>query len=136
MREGQTLMEAMLSCSRDIWGALFFDSVVNPSPEPAEIPLQRARKKESEPTCLIEEDFTWDGEDDVWLRLANAVIIQATIDRQEALQRLKEDPEDEEAKMLLEDAEEFFLSEDYLMFTHYDGKTLLNRLKREKASTS
>ena len=36
----------------------------------------------------------------------------------------------------LEDAEEFFLSEDYLMFTHYDGKTLLNRLKRERADAS
>ena len=128
-------MEAMLSNSKDIWGALFFDSVLNP-PEPAEIPLLKRREKESEPTCLSQEDFNWDGEDDVWLRLANAVIIQATIDRQEALQRLKVDPEDEEAKILLKDAEEFFLSEDYLMFTHYDGKTLLNRLKREKASTS
>ena len=41
-----------------------------------------------------------------------------------------------EAKALLEDAEAFFLSEDYLMFTHYDGKTLLNRLRREQANTS
>ena len=129
-------MEAMLSNSRDSWGALFFDSVLNPAPEPAGLPPPKKRKKESEPSCLSEEDFTWDGEDDVWLRLANAVIIQATIDRQEALQRLKEDPEDEEAKALLEDAEEFFLSEDYLMFTHYDGKTLLNRLKREQANIS
>ena len=128
-------MEAMLSNSKDIWGALFFDSVLNP-PEYEEIPLQEARKKESEPTCLSQEDFNWDGEDDVWLRLANAVIIQATIDRQEALQRLKVDPEDEEAKILLEDAEEFFLSEDYLMFTHYDGKTLLNRLRREETVAS
>ena len=64
------------------------------------------------------------------------MIIQAKIDWQEATQRLKEDPDDEEAKTLLEDAEEFFLSEDYLMFTHYDGKTLLNRLKREQGNAS
>lgn len=106
---------------------------MNP-PEPAEIPIQRQykRKEGNEPATIIREDFNWDGEDDVWLRLANAVIIQAKIDRQEALQRLQENPEDEGAKALLEDAEAFFLSEDYLMFTHYDGKTLLNRLRREQ----
>jgi hypothetical protein len=130
-------MAAVFSNNRDAWGALFFTSVVNP-PEPAEIPIQRQykRKEGKEPATIIREDFNWDGEDDVWLRLANAVIIQAKIDRQEALQRLQENPEDEGAKALLEDAEAFFLSEDYLMFTHYDGKTLLNRLRREQANTS
>ena len=63
---------------------------------------------------------------------ANAVIIQAEMDWREAVQRLKENPDDEEAKTMLKDAEAFFLSEDYLMLTHYDGKTLLNRLKREQ----
>lgn len=126
-------MAAIFSNNRDAWGALFFTSVVNP-PEPAEIPIQRQhkRKEGKEPATIIREDFNWDGEDDVWLRLANAVIIQAKIDRQEALQRLQENPEDAEAKALLEDAEAFFLSEDYLMFTYYDGKTLLNRLRREQ----
>ena len=128
-------IEGMLSHSRDVWGALFFTSVVNP-PESTEISPQKPRERQSEPTCLSREDFNWDGENDVWLRLANAVIIQAKIDWQEATQRLKEDPDDEEAKTLLEDAEEFFLSEDYLMFTHYDGKTLLNRLKRELGNAS
>ena len=114
-------------------GPLFFASVSN-APELTEIHLQKRREKE--PAYLSKEDFNWDGENDVWLRLANAVIIQAKIDWQEATQRLKEDPDDEEAKTLLEDAEEFFLSEDYLMFTHYDGKTLLNRLKREQGNAS
>ena len=126
-------MAAVFSNNRDAWGALFFTSVAN-SPEPVEI-SQHKRKEEKEPATIIREDFNWDGENDVWLRLANAVIIQAKIDRQEALQRLQENPEDEEAKALLEDAEAFFLSEDYLMFTHYDGKTLLNRLRREQANT-
>ena len=128
-------IKGMLSNSRGTWGALFFTSVLNP-PEPTEISPQKPRERQSEPTCLSKEDFNWDGENDVWLRLANAVIIQAEIDWREGTQRLKEDPEDEEAKALLEDAEEFFLSEDYLMFTHYDGKTLLNRLKREQGIAS
>ncbi len=110
---------------------LFFTICLN-SPAPDEIQLKKNHRQKKEPAYLNKEDFNWDGEDDVWLRLANAVIIQAKIDRQEALQRLQENPEDAEAKSLLEDAEAFFLSEDYLMFTHYDGKTLLNRLRREQ----
>ena len=127
----QKQMEALSMAGNSTFDALFLASLLNPQGS-AETGQPVQRRKSREPAYLNREDFTWDGEKDVWLRLANAVVIQAEMDWQESTQRLKINPDDEEAKSLLKDAEEFFLPEDYLMFTRYDGRQLLARLKKQE----
>lgn len=115
--------------------ALFCESLMHsPAPDerrenPPDRPEQKQEKRRASVT-IPRGDYDWDDVNDVWQRLANAVIIQAKEDWLEATERLQLDPSDEEAKELLLDAEEFFLSEDFLLFSKYDGKTLLHRLQR------
>ena len=63
--------------------------------------------------------------------LANSVIIQAAQDYRAAKHCLQEDPDNEEANRTVAETEAFFLSQYYCTLTTYDGRTLLNRLRKE-----
>ena len=63
--------------------------------------------------------------------LANSVIIQAAQDYRAAKHCLQEDPDNEEANRTVAETEAFFLSQYYGTLTTYDGRTLLNRLRKE-----
>ena len=81
--------------------------------------MLRAEKKERE------------GKDSPWIRLANAVILQAAEDWRNAKKMIKNSPQDEEASKTLSETEKFFLSEYFIGLSSYSGSTLLKRLKEE-----
>ena len=63
--------------------------------------------------------------------LLRAVVIKAVRDYRLACRRLKRLPYDFDAKELKEEAEEFFLSEDFVFFTSVKGEKLLQMLQDE-----
>ena len=66
-----------------------------------------------------------------WEEMANAIIIQAAQDWREAKRILRSDPDNRDAAQTVAEAEAFFLSEYYSALTTCNGKTLLNRLRKE-----
>jgi len=68
-----------------------------------------------------------------WVNLSNAVVLQAARDYREARGKLKKNPRDKEAKLMIADCEEFFRSGWFMAFTDLDGKALLRQLKEEEA---
>jgi hypothetical protein len=64
-------------------------------------------------------------------RLGNAVVMQAVRDWRSTTRTLKRNPGNYEAKRLKEDCEQFFLSQDFNVFTALDGKALLDKLRKE-----
>ena len=63
--------------------------------------------------------------------LLRAVVLRAVKDYRYACWRLKRRPYDDDAKVLKEEAEEFFLSEDFVFFTSVKGEKLLGMLQDE-----
>lgn len=63
--------------------------------------------------------------------LANAVVLQAVKDWRLAKRKLKRKPRNEDAKLMVKDCEDFFLSEYFRAFTDLDGAALLRRLQEE-----
>ena len=81
--------------------------------------MLRAEKKDRE------------GIDSPWVRLANAVILQAAEDWRDAKKKLRSSPQNEEASKTLAETEGFFLSEYFIGLSPCSGSTLLKRLKEE-----
>ena len=69
--------------------------------------------------------------DDNVALLLNAVVIQAARDYRAACHTLRRKPESREAQQMKEDAEAFFLSEDFSAYSSVDGKQILKMLKEE-----
>lgn len=65
--------------------------------------------------------------------LANAIVLQAAKDYREALNKLKEEPENTGAKLMKIDVESFFRSSWYERLTSLDPEILLEQLKEEIA---
>ena len=97
-----------------------------------ETPQRRPRRQMEETEDPFAADLDWNGERNCWRKLANAVIIQAVLDWREAAEKLALDPFDAEALEMKEDAETFFLSEDFALFTKMSGEELLRRLEEEQ----
>ena len=89
------------------------------------------RMRSAAPKDPFSADRDWNGEKRSWCKLANAVIIQAALDWQEARQKLKRSPHDHESKVMMEETEAFFRSEYYELLTGVSGEKLLRKL-REK----
>ena len=68
---------------------------------------------------------------DPYENLANAIVLQAVKDWREAQRKLKRKPRNENAKLMAEDCEAFFLSEWFSILTNVDGRMLLTKLKEE-----
>ena len=65
--------------------------------------------------------------------LANAIVVQAARDYREALEILKRNPKNSEAKYTKMEVERFFLSSWYKVLTNFDPEFLLEKLKEEMA---
>ena len=63
--------------------------------------------------------------------LANAIILQAVKDWREAKHKLKKRPKNEDAKLMVQDCEEFFRSDWFKALTNLDGEMLLRKLQEE-----
>lgn len=68
---------------------------------------------------------------DPFENLANAIVLQAVKDWREAKRKLKRKPRNENAKLVVEDCEAFFLSEWFSTLTAVDGRMLLTKLQEE-----
>lgn len=66
--------------------------------------------------------------------LAHAIIMQAVSDYRKARKLLADNPDDETALKIIEDCEDFFLSEWFECLTALDGGQLLDRLEKETAA--
>ncbi len=64
--------------------------------------------------------------------VANAVVLQAVKDYRKARKKLRHHPENEKAKDMLKECEEFFLSKRFNSFTKLDGAVLLEKLEEEQ----
>ncbi|MDB2127488.1 hypothetical protein [Enterocloster clostridioformis] len=63
--------------------------------------------------------------------LANAIILQAVKDYRTAGKKLKRNPKNKDAKLMVEDCERFFCSDWFGQLTFVDGKMLLRKLQEE-----
>lgn len=63
--------------------------------------------------------------------LANAIVLLAVKDWREAVKTLKKRPRYAAAKQMKEECEAFFLSDWFEMLTSVDGRTILQKLKKE-----
>ncbi len=68
---------------------------------------------------------------DPWENLANAIILQAVKDYRDARKKLRKRPQNENAKLMVQDCEAFFRSELYKALTDVDGEMLLKKLREE-----
>ena len=68
---------------------------------------------------------------DPYENLANAIILQAVKDWREAKGKLRRKPRNENAKLMVEDCEAFFLSDWFRTLTNVDGEVLLTKLQEE-----
>lgn len=68
---------------------------------------------------------------DPYENLANAIILQAVKDYRAARKKLKYHPKNKEAKLTVQDCEEFFRSDWFAALTSIDGRRLLDKLKEE-----
>jgi hypothetical protein len=65
--------------------------------------------------------------------LANGIVLQAVKDYREALNKLKEEPENLEAEITKEEVETFFRSSWYRELTSLDPELLIKELREEIA---
>lgn len=68
---------------------------------------------------------------DGYERLGNAVVMHAVRGWRFATRKLKRNPDNYEAKRLKKECEQFFLSQDFSMYTDLDGRALLDKLMKE-----
>ena len=71
------------------------------------------------------------GYDDPYQQLANAIILAAVEDYRWAKKKLKKHPTNKEAKLMVEDCEEFFRSDWFTVLSDLDGEDILKRLSEE-----
>lgn len=71
----------------------------------------------------------FDKEEECWIHLINAVILQAFKDYQWASRKLERDPESLSARLLIEDVERFCHSDWLTFLTDLDGEWLWERIK-------
>lgn len=63
--------------------------------------------------------------------LSNAIILQAVKDYRTAGKRLKRNPKNKDAKLMIEDCERFLCSDLFSVLTSVDGKRLIKKLQEE-----
>ena len=63
--------------------------------------------------------------------LANAIILRAVKDYRAAGMKLKRNPKNKDAKLMVEDCERFLCSDWFGQLTFVDGKMLLKKLQEE-----
>ena len=68
---------------------------------------------------------------DPYENLANAIILQAVKDYRAAGEKLKRNPKNKDAKLMVEDCERFFCSDWFGQLTSVDGKRLMKKLQEE-----
>ena len=68
---------------------------------------------------------------DPYENLANAIILQAVKDYRAAKKKLKRNPKNKDAKLIVGDCERFFCSDWFGQLTSVDGKMLLKKLQEE-----
>lgn len=68
---------------------------------------------------------------DPYESLSNAIILQAVKDYCIAGKRLKRNPKNKDAKLMIEDCERFFCSDWFSVLTSVDGKRLKKKLQEE-----
>ena len=66
-----------------------------------------------------------------WENLAQAVIVQAAKDYRSAAIQHKKHPKRIVHILMMQDCEEFFLSDRFCLMTKLDGENLLKRIKEE-----
>lgn len=64
-------------------------------------------------------------------QLGSAIILQAVDDYRAARQAFMNCPKDYKAKAVMQECENFFLSDRFTVFTNLDGKALLENLRKE-----
>lgn len=68
---------------------------------------------------------------DPYEKLANAIIMQAVKDYRAAKKKLKKQPTNKDAELMVLDTEKFFRSDWFTAFTNVDGRVLLRKLQEE-----
>lgn len=68
---------------------------------------------------------------DVYEKLANAIILQAVKDYRDALKRLRKHPRNDTARATKEEVERFFRSDWYSALTDVDPELLIRKLIEE-----
>ena len=69
---------------------------------------------------------------DPYENLASAIVMQAVKDWRDARHKLKKRPKNEDARIMMEECEGFFLSPWFETLTNLDGEMVLNKLKQEE----
>ena len=69
--------------------------------------------------------------DEAYVRLANAIVLQAVKDWRAARRKLKRKPQNESARIELESCERFFRSDWFTELTDVDGGVILRKLYEE-----
>ncbi len=64
-------------------------------------------------------------------KLANAIIMQAVKDYRAAKKKLKKQPTNKDAELMVLDTEKFFCSDWFTALTNVDGRVLLRKLQEE-----
>ena len=104
------------------------------------VEAEERKKRRAESDTGIRADLTVDQnanealhEDEQfrWEELANAIIIQAAQDWRMARSVLQDEPRDIFAQYVVEETEQFFLSDFYTKLTKHSGRKLLERLRKE-----
>lgn len=68
---------------------------------------------------------------DPYEKLANAIIMQAVKDYRAAKKKLKKQPTNKDAELMVLDTEKFFRSDWFTALTNVDGRVLLRKLQEE-----
>ena len=66
---------------------------------------------------------------DPYEKLANAIIMQAVKDYRAAKKKLKKQPTNKDAELMVLDTEKFFRSDWFTALTNVDGRVLLRKLQ-------
>ena len=66
--------------------------------------------------------------DEAYIKLSNAIIIQAAKDYRAALKRLKKHPHDTDARGVKNECERFFRSQWYSQLTSVDGEFIIRKI--------
>lgn len=64
-------------------------------------------------------------------KLANAIILQAVKDYRAAKKKLKKQPRNKDAEIMINDTERFFRSDWFTALTDVDGALILRKLQEE-----
>ena len=71
--------------------------------------------------------------DELYAKLATAIVLQAVRDWRSAVRKLKKRPRYEPAKQMKDECERFFRSGWFMALTGADGSYILLKLKKEEA---